>query len=191
MCFNESSPNSSCQFWNRKVKVYSNFASLFSFKKNNSSVFFLAQTSIIWTKRNFQTFEWLSEHSPNFLCHVCNYMSVFLWTLYQSLVPWEITLLYFFSWNCTWFGQKEPIKVQNFRPSTAHVKFHQICTLIGSHCVKSVQIRSYFWSVFSCIRIEGKLICCFKNDKNLVNFDPSTQKSQKFALWLVPIVQSI
>ena len=22
------------------------------------------------------------------------------------------------------------------------------------HCVKSVQIRSYFWSVFSCIRIE-------------------------------------
>ena len=28
-CFNESSPNSSCQFWNHKVKVYSNFASLF------------------------------------------------------------------------------------------------------------------------------------------------------------------
>ena len=47
-------------------------------------------------------------------------------------VSWEITLLYFFSWNCTWFGQKEPIKVQNFRLSTAHVKFHQICTLIGS-----------------------------------------------------------
>ena len=28
---------------------------------------------------------------------------------------------------------------------------------------------------------EKKLICCFKN-KNLVNFDPSTQKSKKFAL---------
>ena len=27
-----------------------------------------------------------------------------------------------------------------------------------------------------------KLTCCFKNDKNLVNFDPSTQKSRKFAL---------
>ena len=38
---------------------------------------------------------------------------------------------------------------------------------------------------------EGKLICCFKNDKNLVNFDPSTQKSQKFVLSLVPVVQSI
>ena len=29
---------------------------------------------------------------------------------------------------------------------------------------------------------EGKLICCFQNDKNLVNFDPSTEKSPKFAL---------
>ena len=36
-----------------------------------------------------------------------------------------------------------------------------------------------------------KLACCFKNDKNLVNFDPSTQKSHKFALSLVPIVHSI
>ena len=25
-----------------------------------------------------------------------------------------------------------------------------------NHCVKSVQIRSYFWSVFSCIRTEYK-----------------------------------
>ena len=40
-------------------------------------------------------------------------------------------------------------------------------------------------------KFEEKLICCFKNDKNLVNFDPSTQKSQKFALSLVLIVQSI
>ena len=39
-CFNESSPNSSCQFWNHSVKVYSNFASMFSVMKDNSSVFF-------------------------------------------------------------------------------------------------------------------------------------------------------
>ena len=31
-------------------------------------------------------------------------------------------------------------------------------------------------------KFEEKLICCFKNDKNLVNFDPSTQKSQKLVL---------
>ena len=31
-------------------------------------------------------------------------------------------------------------------------------------------------------KFEGKLIFCFKNDKNLVNFDPSTKKSKTFAL---------
>ena len=31
-------------------------------------------------------------------------------------------------------------------------------------------------------KFEENLIFCFKNDKNLVNFDPSTQKSQKSAL---------
>ena len=31
-------------------------------------------------------------------------------------------------------------------------------------------------------KVEEKLICCFKTDKNLVNFHPSTQKSQKFTL---------
>ena len=40
-------------------------------------------------------------------------------------------------------------------------------------------------------KFEEKLICCFKIDKNLVNFDPSTQKFPKFALGLVPFVQSI
>ena len=49
----------------------------------------------------------------------------------HSSVSWE-TFPYFFSWNCTWFGQKEPIRVQSLKVSTAHIKFHQICTLIGS-----------------------------------------------------------
>ena len=40
-------------------------------------------------------------------------------------------------------------------------------------------------------KFEEKMICCFKIDKNLVKFDLSTKKSQKFALSLVPIVQSI
>ena len=43
-----------------------------------------------------------------------------------------LLVLYFFSWNCTWFGQNEPIKVQSFKLSTGHVKFYQVCTLIGS-----------------------------------------------------------
>ena len=31
-------------------------------------------------------------------------------------------------------------------------------------------------------KFEEKPICCLKNDKNLVNFDLTTQKSQTFAL---------
>ena len=31
-------------------------------------------------------------------------------------------------------------------------------------------------------KFKENLIFCFKNDKNLMNFDLSTQKSQKFAL---------
>ena len=40
-------------------------------------------------------------------------------------------------------------------------------------------------------KFEKKLICCFKNDKNLVKFDPSTQNATKLALLFAPIVQSI
>ena len=40
-------------------------------------------------------------------------------------------------------------------------------------------------------KFEEKQICCFKNDKNLVNFDPSTQKSKQFALSLIPFMQSL
>ena len=32
-------------------------------------------------------------------------------------------------------------------------------------------------------KFEEKLIFGFKNDKNLVNFNPSNKKSKKFALW--------
>ena len=40
-------------------------------------------------------------------------------------------------------------------------------------------------------KFDEQLICCFKNDKNLVKFDPSTRKSPRLTLSFVPIVQSI
>ena len=43
------------------------------------------------------------------------------------------------SGNFIWYLQKETIKVQNFRLLTAQVKFHQICTLIGSFCWKDIK----------------------------------------------------
>ena len=41
------------------------------------------------------------------------------------------------------------------------------------------------------VKFEEKPIFCFKNDKNLVNFDPNSQKSPKFAFSLVPFVQRV
>ena len=57
-----------------------------------------------------------------------------------------------FRWNFIWFGQKESIKVQNFKLFknfkisnfkilTVHVKFHQIYTLIGSFCWKYIKFE--------------------------------------------------
>ena len=40
-------------------------------------------------------------------------------------------------------------------------------------------------------KFEEKPICCLKNKKNLENFDPSNQKTQKCTLRLVPFVKSI
>ena len=36
------------------------------------------------------------------------------------------------------------------------------------------------------VKFEEKSICCFKNNKNFVNFDSSTQKSQKICTFSGP-----
>ena len=61
--------------------------------------------------------------------------------MHYSSVSWQVTLLYFFSWNFLWFGEKKTIKVQNFRLLNAHVKFDQICTLIGSFCCNYIKFQ--------------------------------------------------
>ena len=76
--------------------------------------------------------------------------------MHHPSVSWEITLLYFFSWNfITWFGKKESIIVQDFKLSTAHTKFHQICTLKSTEELCLMTLKSD-------ARFEEKLICCFK-----------------------------
>ena len=82
--------------------------------------------------------------------------------MHHFSMSWETTLLYFFSWNFIWFMQKEPIKEQNLRLLTAQVKFHQICTLIGSFCWKYIKFLlkkyrgavciSWYWRVTQNLR---------------------------------------
>ena len=104
-------------FFKAQFSLSSSFASFFSVMTHNSSAHF-----------------WFKHNSPNSSCHIWNHNSVFLWTSHHFLVSWEITLLHFSGWNFILFGQKEPIKVKSLRLLTAHVRFHQICTLISSFC---------------------------------------------------------
>ena len=99
VCFNENSTNSSCQFWNHKVKVYSNFASLFSVMKYNSSVFFLSQTFILWTKRarRSEIFRLLSGWVK---------IQQILYAMFET--TWEITLLYFLTETVYDLDQRSP-----------------------------------------------------------------------------------
>ena len=96
--------------------------------------------------------------------------------MHHSSLSWEVTLWYFFSWNFKWFGQKKSIKVLNFRFLTAHVKLHQICTLICSFCWKYIkfQLKMYRFCLMTLknyAKFEKKLSCCFKIDmRNLANF---------------------
>ena len=81
-CSNESSPNSSCHFWNHKVRV-SQILHHCSVPWEITPLFFLAQTSYTLDKNsplewNFRTFEWLGENLPNSSCHIWNHKSVFL-----------------------------------------------------------------------------------------------------------------
>ena len=75
----------------------------------------------------------------------------FIQILHHCSASCEITLLYFSSRSFIWFGQKEPIKAQNFRISTTHVKFHQICTcdkllLLKVYKISAKKVERYYVS---------------------------------------------
>ena len=137
-CSNESSPNSSCHFWNHKVRVYSNFASLSSVIKVNSSVFFYLKPHILWTKISHWSeifgllSGWVKIHEiPHVIFEITSLFSLNFASLFNVMGD-ESSV--FFSWHFIWFLQKEPSTVQNFRLLTAQVKFHQMFTLIGYFC---------------------------------------------------------
>ena len=73
------------------------------------------------------------QQIPNFIFEAT---SQFFFEFYITLPCHEKSLFCTFLVKTIWFLQKETIKVQHFRLSTAQVKFHQIFTLIGSFCWK-------------------------------------------------------
>ena len=137
-CSDENLPNSSCYFPNHKSvflqilhdsSVSWKITPLYFFRSN---VIYFAQGGPIKVQI-LETFECLDQNSPN-SCHFWNNKSVFLQILHQSSVSWDITPLYFFSWNFIYFQQKEPIKVQIWWNFTWAVESLKFCTLMGSFC---------------------------------------------------------
>ena len=83
-------------------------------------------------------------------------------------------------------GARQSAKFQTFdwsREISLNLYFHRLILLkVYKISAEKVSDELYLMTRKSDAKFEEKLTCCFKNDKNLVNFDPSTQKSQKFEL---------
>ena len=111
--------NSLCQFWKDKSipfqilypsSVSWKITPLYYFSSNN---IYFAQKEPIKVKI-FETFECSGQILSNSLCQFWNDKSIHLQILYPSSVSWNITPLYSFSSNNTYFAQKEPIKMKVF-----------------------------------------------------------------------------
>ena len=144
----------------------------------------------------FETFECSGQNSLN-SCHFWN-RSFFLQILHQSSESWDMTAMYFFSWNFIYFQQNESIKVQswwNFKWAVESLKFH---ILMGSFCPNHVhfQLRKYkkviswHWRVM--LNLNKAWPCGFKTGMwNWVNFHWSAQKSKNLYFWWALFIQNL
>ena len=138
-----------------KWQVYSssNFASFFIVMTHNSSVNFKLIHFLLWIKgshqsSNFETFKCSGENLLYSSCHFSNHKSVFLHIFYHSSVSWKITPLYFFRLNVIYFAQKEPIKVEVFRISSAQIKITKFLSFLK----QQISFSSHFAPLFSFMR---------------------------------------
>ena len=131
---------------------------------------------LLWIKGshqspNFKAFKCPGKNLPNFLCHFPYHKLVFLQILHHSSVSRDITSLYFFSWNCICFQQKEPIKVQIWWNVTWEVWSQTFCPLMGSFCphhiykVSATKVqKSYLWRVILSLKKNWLVV------SNMTNF---------------------
>ena len=130
----------------------------------------------------FETFECLGQNSPN-SCHFWNNKSVFPQIVHHSSVSWDITPLYFFSWNFIYFQQKEPIKVQIWWNFTWAVSL-KFCTLAGSFYKSHMrfQLRKYrrliSHNIEEWCKVQRKTDIWFQIWHE--EFSPKDSKAQKF-----------
>ena len=109
--------NSLCQFWNDKsLPLQILYLSSVSWKI--IPLYFFSSKNIYFAQKEpikmkiFEIFECSSQILSNSLCQFGSDKWIPFQILYLSSVSWNITLLYFFSWNNRYFSQKEPIKMK-------------------------------------------------------------------------------
>ena len=147
-------------FLEAQVRFPSNFVSILNAIKHNSSV--LLSSNIIYFGQKqplkvqiIEIFQCSGENMPNSSCHFSNRKTVFLQVLHDFLVSWTITPLYFFRSKVIYFAQKGSIKVQ----------------ILETERDPNTEKRSKHWRKAEFL--------CLKNDmRNLVNFNPSSRKSE-------------
>ena len=80
---------------------------------------------------------WISTNAY----HFWNNKSAFLQIFHHPSVSWDITPLYFFSWNFIYFQQKKAIKVKISWYLTWAVKSLKYCTLMDSFCPNHITFQ--------------------------------------------------
>ena len=122
-CSDENLPNSSCHFPKHKASFCSNFAWLFIVTKDNSSVLFSVKCYKFCTKGTNHSAKFVEFGARIKIHQILVIFETTNWFFFKFCitlsVSWDITSLYFFSWNFIYFQQEEPIKVY-----TNLVKFH-------------------------------------------------------------------
>ena len=98
-CSGENLPCSSCHFPNHK-SIFLQIFHQSSMTWKIISLYVFRSNVLYCTKRtnqskNFENFECSDQNSPS-SCHFWNNKSVFLQIFHHTLVPWDITSLYFF-----------------------------------------------------------------------------------------------
>ena len=117
--------------------------------------------------------------------------------MHHFSVSWEITLLYVFSWNFIWFGQTEPMKMQNFKLWLPMWNFIKFVLWYVSFCWKCIkfQLKNYrgFMShdTEKWCRIWKKTDLWFRKwHEKCSKFLPQHLKISKLELWWDPYIRS-
>ena len=111
----ENLSNSSCHFWKHK-SIFLQILHHYSVPSNITLLHFLSQkyTLVKSSQLKWKFFRFSGAQVKLLLMSILNWHINSSSNLASFSWPWKITPPYFFTLNIIYFGQKRPIKVQNF-----------------------------------------------------------------------------